>query len=125
MKQLLEKLKTGKTLPFLLALTLLGAGIFLLLPPSSSPSASSMTEEESRISHSLSRIKGAGETRVILHYREESSSFGSSQKTPYGAVIISRGAGDIAVKIRLMEAAQALLGLDSQSIAIFPMEAEP
>lgn len=122
MNKLLEKLKTGKALPFLLTLSILCAGVFLLMP--SSPSSTAMTEEESRISRTLSAIEGAGETRIVLHYREESSALSAGRKMPDGAVIVSRGAGNIAVHLRLMEAAQALLGLDPGSIAVFPMEEE-
>ena len=122
MNKLLEKLKSGKTLPYLLALTVICAGVFLLLP--SSPSSTAMTEEESRISRALSAIEGAGETRITLHYREESGALSGGKKVPVGAVIVSRGAGNMAVRLRLMEAAQALLGLDAGSIAVFPMEEE-
>lgn len=120
MNKLLEKLKNGKILPYLLALTVVLAGVFLMLP--SAPSSTAMTEEENRISRALSAIQGAGETRIVLHYREESGTLSGSRKIPDGAVIISRGAENIAVRLRLMEAAQALLGLDTGSIAVFPME---
>lgn len=120
MNKLLEKLKNGKALPFFLALTVICAGVFLLLP--TSPATTAMTEEESRISRTLSAIEGAGETKIVLHYREESGSLSGSRKVPDGAVIVARGAGDLAVRLRLMEAAQALLSLDAGSIAVFPME---
>lgn len=120
MNKLLEKLKSGKILPILLTLSVICAGVFLLLP--STPASTAMTEEESRISRALSAIEGAGETRIVLRYREESGTLSASRKVPEGAVIVSRGAGNMAVRLRLMEAAQALLGLDAGSIAVFPME---
>lgn len=122
MNKLLEKMKSSKALPYLLMLTVICAGVFLLLP--SGPASIAMTEEESRISRALSAIEGAGETRIVLHYREESGTLSGGRKVPDGAVIVSRGAGNMVVRLRLMEAAQALLGLDAGSIAVFPMEEE-
>lgn len=123
MKQLMEKFKAGKLLPALFALALLGAGVFLLLP--AAPASTGMTEEELRISRTLSSIQGAGDTLISIHYADESPTFGTNKKTPTGAVIVSRGANDLSVRLHLMEAAQALLGLNIQNIAVLPMEDAP
>ena len=42
-----------------------------------------------------------------------------------GAVIVAAGAGDVGVRLNLLQAAQALLGLPAGAIAVFPMEAAP
>lgn len=118
MNKRLEKLKTGKFLPLLLFL-LLAAGLLLLAP---SPSSTAMTSEEKRISRTLSRIQGAGETEIAVFYAAGDAGFSRTSQRPTGAVIVSQGAGDIGVRLRLMQAAETLLGLNSGSVAVFEME---
>lgn len=120
MKDWLMKWKTGKGGIWLLLLLLLGAA--LLLSPLSEDPSHSMTDEEKRISAVLSAIAGAGESRISIYYAQTESGFVSSARTPRGAVIVSRGANDIAVRLQLLRAAQALLQLPAASIEIFPME---
>lgn len=120
MKKLLAKLQTDKGLPLLLVVLAVAAGLLFLLPSSSEPDG--MTAEEIRISRILSDIQGAGETRISIHYSEKNASFGSTASAPAGAVIVSRGAGNMAVRLRLTEAARALLSLNDENIAVFPME---
>lgn len=117
MKKLVEKLKSGNVLP-LLILLLLAVGGLMLLP---GHSTSAMTSEEMRISRTLSSIQGAGQTSITLYYA--ASSFGDEQ--PVGAVIVSQGAADMAVRLRLIQAAQTLLGLESDHVAVFEMEDMP
>lgn len=123
MKDWLEKIKAMKGTPWLLLLAACAAA-FLLLPLSGQPS-SGMTEEERRVSATLCRIAGAGETRVSIYYAQESSAFGSALRTPVGAVIVSKGARDLQVRLELMRAAEALLGLSARQVEVFPMEDAP
>lgn len=119
MKDWLEKLKAARAGPWLLLL--LGClALFLLLPQNALPAAS-MTEEEARISAALSRIAGAGETRVSIYYAQAASALGGSRQA-VGAVVISRGAQDLRVRLDLQRAAEALLGLESRQVEIFVME---
>ena len=123
MKEWLEKIKTVKAWPWLMIL-LLCAVAFLLLPLL--PAAQDgMTEEERRVSATLSQISGAGETRISIYYAASASAFGASAAQPLGAVIVSRGAEDVAVRLNLMRAAEALLGLNQSQIEVFPMEEKP
>ena len=118
MKKYLEQLKNGHMLPLLVILLLVLGGL-MLLPGNSSSAA--MTGEEMRISRTLSSIQGAGETSITLYYA--ASSYGSEQ--PVGAVIVSQGAADMAVRLRLIQAAQTLLGLESDAVAVFEREELP
>ena len=123
MKEKWERLMGMKGAPMaaLLLCCLLAFGLL----PGASREASGMTEEESRIAATLSRIAGAGETRVSIYYQESGGSFGQQEKTPAGAVIVARGAGDIAVRLRLFQAAETLLGLPAGRVEVFAMEETP
>ncbi len=124
MKNWLDKLKQIKG-GMWLALLAVCAAALLLLPGGDRPASAAMTEEEQRVSATLSRIAGAGEVRVSIYYAQEASGFGSSVKTPVGAVIVARGAGDIAVRLNLIRAAETLLGLTARAVDVFPMEDAP
>lgn len=123
MKQLLDKMKGIRGLGWLLALGV-GAALCLLWPGASSGGAA-MSAQEMRISATLSAIAGAGETRVSVYYAGEDGVLSSGGKPPVGAVIVAAGAGDVGVRLNLLQAAQALLGLPAGAIAVFPMEAAP
>ena len=120
MKEWWNKIKGSKGSVWLLLLLLLGAA--LMLSPLAEDASLAMTEEEKRISATLSMIAGAGESRIAIYYAPTENAFGSAQKTPRGAVIVSRGANDISVKLQLLRAAQTLLQLPASAIDIFPME---
>lgn len=119
MTQWLEKIRGNKGFLALLALGILA--VLCLSWPAASSNSSSMTAQEQRISATLSAIAGAGETRVSIYYAQEDSTFSASQ-TPVGAVIVAAGANDVGVRLDLIQATQALLGLPAASIAVFPME---
>ena len=96
MKLWLDRLKTMKNGPWLLALVC--CAVALLLLPLGERNAVAMTEEEQRVSATLSRIAGAGDVRVSIYYAQEASAFGSGSRAPVGAVIVAEGAGDITVR---------------------------
>ena len=123
MKSWLDKLKTAKNWPWLLALVCCATAL-LLFPPGGTGKAG-MTEEEQRVSATLSKIAGAGDVRVSIYYAQEASAFGNSSRTPVGAVIVAQGAGDIAVRLNLLRAAETLLGLDANRVDVFLMEEKP
>lgn len=123
MKSWLDRLKTMKNWPWLLALLCCAAAL-LLFPPGGAVKAG-MTEEEQRVSATLSRIAGAGEVRVSIYYAQEASAFGGGNRSPVGAVIVAQGAGDIAVRLNLLRAAETLLGLDANRVDVFLMEEKP
>ena len=121
MKDWLSRIKNTKGGPFALSL-LLGA-LALLLLSGGTGEESGMTAEEKRLSATLSCIAGAGETRVSIYYAGEEGFSGSRQ--PVGAVIVSRGAENIRVRLDLCRAAEALLGLSGENVEVFSMEESP
>lgn len=68
-------------------------------------------DEEARLSHVLSAMRGAGQVEVMIHY--------DADALPCGAVIVADGAGDAAVRIQLAGAVTTLLGLDTERIAVY------
>ncbi len=124
MKKWLEKIRKTRAGPWLLLMALCAAAYLLYLaPPLAGQAAAPMTEEEQRLSATLSRIAGAGEIRVSVYYAQTASAFGGvGARTPVGAVIVARGAGDVAVRLNLMRAAETLLGLGPNQVEVFPME---
>lgn len=123
MRRWLEKIKGMKAGPWALAAILCAAAWALTVLPGKG--GEGMTEEEKRISATLSRISGAGETRVSVFWAQAASAFGSGSREPVGAVIVARGAGDVEVRLRLMRAAETLLGLAPGQVEVFPMEGAP
>ena len=122
MKKWLDAVKGMKGGVWLL---LIAACALALVLPGSSRSKTGMTEEEQRYSATLSRIAGAGEVHISIAYAQAASSFGSGSRQPIGAVIVARGAGNVAVRLELLRAAEALLGLTAQEVEVFAMEATP
>ncbi len=123
MKKWLDAVKGMKGGMWLLLIAVCAAA--LVLSPASSQSKAAMTEEEQRYSATLSRIAGAGEVRLSIAYAQAASSFGSANRQPTGAVIVAQGAGNMAVRLELLRAAEALLGLSVQEVEVFVMEASP
>ncbi len=121
MNKFLEKMKGAKALPLLLLAAVLCLALCLMMPEEPK---GAMTEEEMRISRTLSRIQGAGECAVSIWYENETGAFGSGGKRPSGIIILSRGAQDLSVRLQLMQAAQTLLGIDAGHVAVFQMEEE-
>jgi len=123
MKDLFAKirsLKGGVWLPLLLLIALM----LLLSSFAAQDGSQDMTAQEMRISRTLSLIQGAGECRITLYCQEKESAF-SPGSAPSGAVILAQGARNIEVRMHLMQAAEALLGLPPDRIEIFPMEELP
>ena len=124
MKNWLEKIKSARAGPWVLLAAVCAAAflLFSVNPLAKSP-AVTMTEEEQRLSATLSSIAGAGEIRVSIYYAQAASPFGGTgARTPIGAVIVAQGAGDVAVRLNLLRAAETLLGLSASQVEVFPME---
>ena len=122
MKKWLEAVKGIKGGVWLL---LIAACALALLIPGSSQTKTAMTEEEQRYSATLSRIAGAGEVRISIAFAQTASTFGGTNRQPTGAVIVAKGAGNVAVRLELLRAAEALLGLTAQEVEVFVMEGAP
>lgn len=71
------------------------------------------TEKEIRMERVLKKLSGAGETYVMIN--EENGSV-------TGALIVCEGAEDISVRLRVQDAARAILQVDNQKIHVAPME---
>lgn len=69
--------------------------------------------EESRISRVLGAIDGAGTVEVAIYYEDS---------IPSGAVVVAEGAGDVAVRLRLVSAVTTLLGIEQNRIAVYERE---
>lgn len=123
MKELGQKIKESKGTVWVLALLVCAA--FFLLLPGSSGGDSAMTAEEKRLSETLSAIAGAGRTRISIYYSVSGSGLSGETRVPCGAVIVSEGADDIAVKLNLLRAAQTLLQLPAGAVEVFDAEGSP
>ena len=71
------------------------------------------TDMEIRMERVIEKLTGVGETYVMIN--EEG---GSVQ----GVLIVCEGANDIAVRLRVQDAAKALLNIDNERIHVMPME---
>ena len=86
---------------------------------------STATQTELRMAEVLSAIDGAGKVEVALFCaRQEADGFGpvNDASVPTGAVIVAEGAGEMHVRLQLIRAARALLGLEENAVDVFVME---
>lgn len=159
MREGFEKLlRQGKNWFSLPALAVLTVGCLLLLIPTGAEADTQREEKtkepfdlerfEERLEEALSRIEGAGETKVVLSLdsgekqvlaqdREQTNSGASVQTVTVGggsersvvpvqtmapgfrgALVVSPGAGDAAVRLALTRAVSVLTGLGSDCICV-------
>ena len=159
MREGFEKLlRQGKNWFSLPALAVLSVGCLLLLIPTGAEADTQREEKtkepfdlerfEERLEEALSRIEGAGETKVVLSLdsgekqvlaqdREQTNSGASVQTVTVGggsersvvpvqtmapgfrgALVVSPGAGDAAVRLALTRAVSVLTGLGSDCICV-------
>ncbi len=74
--------------------------------------AAQPTELEARLERVLSAVEGAGEVRAMV--AEEGGAVA-------GVVIVAAGAEDVGVRLSLMQAARALLGVELDQIEVIQM----
>ena len=67
----------------------------------------------------LSQIDGAGTTRAYITYESDGVKESNSVK---GIVIVSQGAGDFSVRIKLLNAASTAFGVPADRIEVFEMK---
>lgn len=126
LKALWEKWKEKKHGQWLILVLLLAlSGALLLADFDMSGGQSAM---EKRISQVLSAMEGCGKVEISIYYGPEKKDlWGQSAENtvPVGAVVVAEGADKVEVRLMLMRAVQTLLGLDQQSVQVFPMGERP
>ena len=115
----LKKLKGAQLLFLLLAVCVFGS----ILLGARTDGGGDKTDLEARAENVLSKIAGAGEVNVVVYTRKTGDTLTGETETPVGAVIVARGAGDPAVRLRLICAAKTLFSLPANAIEVFEMEA--
>ncbi len=122
-KALWEKWKEKKHGQWLILVLLLALSGALLLTDFNLTSGQS--DMEKRIGQVLSAMEGCGQVEISIYYGPEKKDLWgetANSTVPVGAVVVAEGANKVEVRLMLMRAVQTLLGLDQQSVQVFPME---
>lgn len=87
--------------------------------------------EEARLCEILSKISGVGDVEIMITYEESvegnsMASYGKSEKLikPKGVIIVADGAEDTNVRVKLKEAAAAVIGVGANRVCVFQMNME-
>lgn len=102
-----------------------GAGVLTEQPQDSGAQGDAL---ETRLAAVLSRMEGAGQVEVVIHYAQTVSTSAwpqeSAQETgePVGVVVIAEGADNLRVRLELAQAVQTLLRLEAESVEVFAMD---
>ena len=107
-----EKLRGARGLEWLLLLVAVCVAALALTRAGGGSGAAQPTELEARLERVLSAVEGAGEVRAMV--AEEGGAV-------TGVVIVATGAEDVGVRLSLMQAARALLGVDMERIEVIQM----
>lgn len=102
------------------------AALVMLALAGGNGAQSGASSEERRIAEVLGAVAGAGKVEVALFYGggQESAMGAAKSAKPTGAVVVAQGAGDMAVRLRLIRAVRTLLGLPETAVDVFEMEVE-
>ena len=106
-----EKLRGARGLEWLLLL-IAACVAALVLTRGGSDAGAQPTELEARLERVLSAVEGAGEVRAMVAEEDGAVT---------GVVIVATGAEDVGVRLSLMQAARALLGVDMERIEVIQM----
>ena len=102
-----------------------GAGVLTEQPQDSGAQGDAL---ETRLAAVLSRMEGAGQVEVVIHYAQTVSTSAwpqeSAQETgePVGVVVVAEGADNLRVRLELAQAVQTLLRLEAESVEVFAMD---
>ena len=107
-----EKLRGARGLEWLLLLVAVCVAALALTRAGGGSGAAQPTELEARLERVLSAVEGAGEVRAMV--AEEGGAV-------TGVVIVATGAEDVGVRLSLMQAARALLGVELDQIEVIQM----
>lgn len=122
MKQLADRLRAALALPGAKAMLL----ALLLLLLAAGMRGGTETSLETRIARTLSAMEGAGEVSVVIRTRGGTDGGSGSllrtdsaaEAVPCGAVAVAQGADDPLVRMQLMQALCALLGLQASAVSV-------
>jgi hypothetical protein len=126
LKALWEKWKEKKHGQWLILVLLLALSGALLLTDFNL--SGGQTAMEKRIAQVLSAMEGCGQVEISIYYGPENTNVWGEKTentTPIGAVVVAEGANKVEVRLMLMRAVQTLLGLDQQSVQVYPMGERP
>lgn len=107
MKRVYEILRGARSIEWILLVLLMALLLIILLENTSVHDADPL---EKRLQEILGRIEGAGNVEILVAKDEEG--------LPEGVLVVSDGAEDIAVNIRLQHAVHTLLGLEISRIEV-------
>lgn len=85
----------------------------LLFASSRQETGNIKTDLEIRMERMLGKVEGAGETCILINQENEAVR---------GVLIMCEGAGNIGVRLRVQEAARAILNIPNEQIHVMPME---
>lgn len=74
---------------------------------------------ESRLEETLSCMRGVGDVRVMLTYREAAPQ--ESGREVQGVIVIAQGAENVATRLRIQNAVQTVLGVQAEQVDVFEM----
>ena len=111
-----------------LIVLLLAALIVIMAFSGDSKGRSGTTDLEVRIGSTLSEMEGVGKVRVVIRTRMQSvqsNSFSSQnhgEEVPCGVIAVAEKANDPVVRMKLIHALCALLGLDAAEVEVVSMK---
>ena len=105
-----KRLKGARRLELFLIVAALAA---VLLISMKTPGIGNISPMEARMERALSAIDGAGRVNVLIN---------ESDGCILGVLVVAEGADDLAVRMRLMSAVKATLGVEISQIEIVDME---
>lgn len=111
----MESLRGARKVEYLVLILLVVVAV-LFWAQNKEPNAGLSTEFESRMERVLTQVDGAGDVRVMIAQAED------GQVT--GVLIVAEGADDIGVYLALADAAETLLGVDTENIEIAQMRGD-
>lgn len=114
--------------PMLLVVFL--ASLIILINYAGAKDQTNIMRLEARIGETLSRIDGVGEVEVIIRTRIQQSqgkslmSTYSDEEIPCGALVTAKGADDPLIRIKIIHALCALLGLQQADVDVIGLGEE-
>ena len=106
-----EKLRGARGLEWLILLVAACVAL-LALTQGGGDAPAQPTELEARLERVLSAVEGAGDVRAMVTQQGGEAT---------GVVIVAAGAGEVRVRLALMQAAHALLGVELDQIEVIQM----